>query len=300
VWCFRVRLPQMVAFVCRFVSTGALLGLLAVMAGSTGVHADGGVDSDADIVAEEGFVRFENNHLTANISSMSLSAVLLEVGTQSGALVTLDGFADRTASDRFADVPIEDALRRLLPNENFTVIYLKKRGPDGQVTGAQLKEIHVYGSGGPRVSNADTAARAPAGPDAEGADGELMQQFSAFLQRHKAVDIAADSQLAAALNTSTAPLTTLMKEAMQNADPTIRGEATKAVAGVFDEDPQSPDLVGGRGRIANDKVDKIASALYASGGEHTEEFLRGMGRNLKTPALRLKANQILARVRRMN
>jgi hypothetical protein len=278
---------------------GAVVCLLAAVGGPTGARADD-VGSEADIVAEEGFVRFEDNHLTANISSMSLSAVLMEVGTQSGALVTLDGFADRTASDRFADVPIEDALRRLLPNENFTVIYAKERGPDGQVVGARVKEIHVYGSGGTRVSNADSAARAQAAPDAQGADGTLMQQFGAFLQRHKAVGIDADGELAGALNTSSPPLTTLMKEAIQNDDPTIRAEAAKVVAGVFDADPETPDLVGGRGRVASDKVDKMASALYASGGGYAEEFLRTMGRNLKTPALRLKANQILARIRRMN
>jgi hypothetical protein len=127
-----------------------------------------------------------------------------------------------------------------------------------------------------------------------------MQKFSAFLQRHKAVDIDAESGLAATLNTSTPALTSLIKEATQNADPTLRAEAAEAVAGVFDGDPEAPDLVGGRGGAASERVDKIASALYASGSAYTEEFLRNMARNLKTPALRLKANQILARVRRMN
>jgi hypothetical protein len=261
--------------------------------------AAGGVPEPtyAESASAEGYIRYENGRLTVNLGGALLSEVLVEVGRQSGVLVTLSGFTDRPVSDRFQDVPLEDALRRLLANENFTVTYAQERGMDGRVTGPRLKELHVYGSGGAAaISRADPG---PAAPDGAGtgqpAPGGMMEQFSGFLQRHQAVEIPQGSALAVALNTDRPPFTQLLSAAMKNQDPALRADAAEAIAHVFDGDPESPEIVGG----SPENVEAIASAVHTSGGENAEEFLRNMGRHLKTPALRLKANQILARVRRL-
>jgi hypothetical protein len=281
---------------------GALVSrkVLAAVGGVVCVLAAGGAlgPACADGASSEGYIRYENSRLTVNLGGMSLSEVLVEVGRQSGVLVTLSGFTDRPVSDRFKDVPLEDALRRLLANENFTVIYAKGRGVNGRVTGARLKEIHVYGSGGAtaisRVEPGPTSPDGAAAGEAPG-PGKIMEQFSGFLQRHQAVEIPEDGALAAALNTDRPPFTQLLSTAMKNEDPALRADAAAAIAQVFDGDPESPELVGG----SSENVEAIASAVHTSGGANAEEFLRNMGRHLKTPSLRLKANQILARVRRL-
>lgn len=268
--------------------------------GAVCVLAAGGVPgpAGADEVGGEGYIRYENSRLTVNLGGTLLSEVLVEVGRQSGVLVTLSGFTDRPISDRFRDVPLEDALRRLLANENFTVLYAQDRGVNGRVSGARLKELHVYGSGGATaISRTDPGPASTDGADAGqgGAPGGMMEQFSGFLQRHQAVEIPEGSALAAALNTDRPPFTQLLSAAMKNEDPALRADAAEAIAQVFDGDPESPELVGG----SSENVEAIASAIHTSGGANAAEFLRNMGRHLKTPALRLKANQILARVRRL-
>jgi hypothetical protein len=45
--------------------------------------------------------------------------------------------------------------------------------------------------------------------------------------------------------------------------------------------------------------DAIAAVVRAAGGPHAEEFLGLVARNLKDPAMRVRANQILARMRRL-
>jgi hypothetical protein len=82
---------------------------------------------------------------------------------------------------------------------------------------------------------------------------------------------------------------------MHEDDRTLRAEAAEMLAGVFDSDPDARELLAARGDTALDP-EAIASFVRASGGPHAEEFLGDMARHLKTPALRLKVNEIRARL----
>jgi hypothetical protein len=248
------------------------------------------------------FVRYEENRLSANVSGMSLQVLLMEIGQQSGAHVRLDGFTDRIVSDRFNELPLEDALRRLLPGESYTVMYAKETTPDGQIVGTRLKELHVYGTG----TSVATSQQPPSRPTAAGAEpdappnspGSVLKQFSGFVQRHNEIELEEGSELADALNSDRTSFSTLMTTALHEDDPALRAEAARVMAGVFDGDQEAKRLMNDEGGLGQN-VDAVAAVVHTSGGPHAEELLVHMGRHLRTPALRLRANQILARLRRL-
>jgi hypothetical protein len=249
------------------------------------------------------FVRYERNLLTVNVAGMPLYAFLVEVGRQSGAQISMDGVGGRTVSGSFTRLPLDEGLRRLLANENFTLIYAQERTADGQVIGTRLKGLQVYGSGGP-VTTASTSqptatesvvAAVEKPPDVK---GSVMEQVSHFLQKYENIPLPEGSALAQTLGAEQASAATLITTAMREDDPDLRTEAAQILAGVFDADPEAREL-GSSQRAAGMDLDAIAAVVRASGGDHSEEFLQEMASRLKTPALRLRTNQILARLRRL-
>lgn len=107
-------------------------------------------------------VRCEGDRLTLDVASMPLRTLLLEVGRQSGAQVRIEGLDERTVSEAFTRLPLDEAFRRLLGDSNFTLVYAGASETDGKPSSLRLKELRVYGGDGPVVSST-TAAR-PAAP----------------------------------------------------------------------------------------------------------------------------------------
>ena len=129
-----------------------LVTILVIGAGSGAAAADYLGEDDGGNV-----VRFEGDRLTLDVSDMSLRSLLLEVAQQSGARVQMDGVPDRSVSEAFTRLPIDEALRRLLGEQSFTLVYAERSRAGGGGAGLHLKELRVYGGEGPRL---DTASRA--------------------------------------------------------------------------------------------------------------------------------------------
>jgi hypothetical protein len=263
-------------------------------------------------VPEETGVRYERGHLTASADDMSLTTFLREVGRQSGAHVRFEGLADRQVSLSFERLPLDEALRRVLVQENFTLIYAEERGPQGQVVTTRLKELQVYGgrpadgapphparppqqaatAAGPPPA---TAAAAPTGTTAA-MPANLLGEFSQLFAKHESIPLTEGSHLAEALGAENASFEELLDTAMRADEAVVRTEAAQAIEGVFDTDAEMRQaLTRSAGSV---DAGAIASMLRASGSEHAEEMLRHMASNLKTAELRFKANEILLRLRR--
>jgi hypothetical protein len=239
---------------------------------------------------------------------MSLHALLLEVGRQVDAQVVIEGLEDRTVSDRFAGLPLDEALRRLLPRESFTLIYAEDRHPSGPDTGSRLKELHVYGSGGSGSASTRSIVTSGGSETRDAASGSLddvalsvaagplMARISSFLERNAAIELEEGSELAKALGAKHASPAELMAAGLNHDDSGVRDEAARVLAGVIDGDSDRAALVGERAHL---REDALAATLKKSGGPNSEEFVKNMGRYLETPALSLKANRILLELRRL-
>ncbi len=279
-------------------------GALAMVAFVAGAHAAGApvaIDEEVAAAPTVTNVRYVGDRLSVDVVSESLHRVLFEIGRQSGAQLRLEGVGDRQISDRFSDVPLDDALRRLFTSENFTLVYVRERDPGGRGTRSRLAELQVFGDGNEATTIRAAAptngtATAPAGVAPGLPSGTMMEQLAQLLERHAAIPVPPGGPLATALGADTASVQHVLATAMQTEDTAVRAEAARLLAGVFDGDPQTRALVGSA-ETSGVNTDVIAAAVRASGGPHAQDVLREIAINLRSPDLRVRANQILARLR---
>lgn len=151
-------------------------GVLSALATRPVLTASAQPDDELDAAGYLRVVRYESGRLSADITDMPLRSLLLELGRQSGARVRIDGLDDRNVSDAFEQLPLEEALRRLLGDRSFTLTYSQDRSGEGRAAVPQLKELRVYGgegavvtSPGRKPARKDSATRpTAAGPSAAG------------------------------------------------------------------------------------------------------------------------------------
>jgi hypothetical protein len=144
------------------------------MALSSTAHAD----ESGDVV------RCDGNRLTLDVAGMPLRALLVEIGRQSGAQVRIDASGEETVSDAFNSIPLEEALRRLLGERSFAMVYTETVTGGRAAPVLRLKELRIYGGDGALVAaqagRPTSAARpAAAGPTAAGPAADRAPQPTA-------------------------------------------------------------------------------------------------------------------------
>jgi hypothetical protein len=112
------------------------------------------VPSDDAIGDEDDYlVRYVDGRLTVDVVNMPLEDLLMELGRQSGARVRLEGLDNRTVTDAFNRLSLDEALRRLVAEKNFSLTYAEQRDPNGKLVEMRLKELNVYGGRGSVSTN---------------------------------------------------------------------------------------------------------------------------------------------------
>jgi hypothetical protein len=96
-------------------------------------------------------VRYRNDKLSVNVTDMPLTDVLKELGRKSGAEIKGEVRQPRNVTTEFEDVPLTEALERLLGEQNFTLTY----GDDGGLKTVELR-------GGPEAPTKPKEAAAAA------------------------------------------------------------------------------------------------------------------------------------------
>jgi hypothetical protein len=125
-----------------------LLSLLCLLSPGTAVWSQGhgrpgegprqgSAAPGLDIVVQQG-------RLSVNVQAADLAEVLAHIGRQAGIRVSPGPSAGTRVSARFADVPLEDGLRRLLRGASLSHLFLYATGPSGSVT---IAEVRILGAG---------------------------------------------------------------------------------------------------------------------------------------------------------
>lgn len=137
----------------RRLRCATVCGLLTALL-SQAVHSSDAQPDDRVNPGEYASVfRYESNRLSANVTDMPVRSLILELGRQSGARVRIDGLENRTVSDSFERLPLEEALRRLLGDRSFTLIYSQEQNVEGHTISPRLKELRVFGGEGAVVTS---------------------------------------------------------------------------------------------------------------------------------------------------
>jgi hypothetical protein len=150
---------------------------------------------------------YRSDRLSVRLERVPLDEVLTEIAAASGAEVRGAPSNARDVTADFEDVPLPEALHRLLGDQNFMLRY-------GE--GDRLRTIELFGGAGDSPTVSLSAASAPTRSPAAGSTlpQEVAVAMSA-LARHPPVPV--DGSLAAALGSETATLHAALSKALRGA-----------------------------------------------------------------------------------
>jgi len=230
-------------------------------------------------------VSYQNDRLSVRLVEAPLEEVLANLGQASGAdvLGTLQQPRDVTAE--FDDVPLAEALERLLGDQNFVLAYGR---------GDRLRAIKLLG--GP-LAPIKVAVTSPPVPEVAPPKSDVPQPRDpggavAMLDGHPAVPIS--GRLAQALGTDAASFRQLFDAAAHNEDAAVRAEAMRAFMRALDAEPDFRELML---RALNTLDDfTLTQMLYGLAGSHAVEMASEIAAHAHGSELRSRARGILLRL----
>jgi hypothetical protein len=227
---------------------------------------------------------YKSDRLSVRLQSVPLEEVLAQIAATSGAEVRGTPLNARDVTADFDDVPMPEALHRLLGDQNFMLRYAE---------GDRLRTIELFGG----ARDASVALSAASSPTRSPAAGSPLPQGVAIamsaLARHPPVPV--QGSLADALGSDKATLPQLLEAATRQQDPAVRSEAFRLSLNAFETEPELRDKVlhalGGADEAA------LSKALRGSAGLRAEELANQIASEAQTPELRAKALSLLNRLR---
>ena len=246
--------------------------------------------SSAPAVAEPSppIVTYRSDQLSVRLEKVPLDEVLAELGRVSGAEIQGAPREPRDITAQFDDVPLPEALHRLLGDQNFMLRYGERD---------RLRTIELFGGPQePREASTTSPAAGSAGAPSPAAGSKMPQSFAivlSVLEQHPPV--AVTGGLAAALGGNTATFRQLFDAATNQQDAGLRTEAFRASLKAFEAEP---DL---RGRVLTllAGMDEVAlgQALRGIAGTQAEAIANQVATEAQTGELRSKALSVLQRLR---
>ena len=222
--------------------------------------------------AERAKVLYGNDRLSVHAERVPLHDVLEAFAKASGAEICGSPRESRDVTIEMKDVPLSEALRRLLGDQNFTLSY----GEAGRLRALELVAPSQPGD-------------VPAAVDAWGLPAAA---FAAF-ERHVRVPL--DDRLATALGTQTATLAQLFTTGLRHHDPDVRAAAIGTWLRTFEEDRELRanvlHLVGSMDDMA------VMRVLRGVAGRRADELLARIAGQAQDSDLRTKASSLLEQLR---
>jgi hypothetical protein len=242
------------------------LALVFALSGVFAAHAD---------------VRFERDRVTARFQATPVGEAIRALATATGGEVRGGVVAPRDVTLELHEVPLEEALGRLLGEQNFTVRY----GEDGRVKTIVLQ-------GGP-----EAPAPLPVAPPAAGVPADEKPTFplvlSRMFNRHR--PLALSKSLADKLGEDTASKPRLLEVATGDDDGITRALATQVVLGALERESRyRRSFLRSLHRLPPEELSAIASG---PSGERFEELLSHLAAHSREPTLQKKAGVVLDQLR---
>lgn len=220
--------------------------------------------------AAEPVVHYRAGRVTVHVQGMSLAAVLQAIGRDSGALVRGE-IPRRDVTADLDDVPLDDALGRLLGRDSFALTYAR----DGRLRSIDLLAIGKAGPAWP--------------PPGIGAPIDVAPERAQAVMGRR-LDVG--GRLAAALGTQRPTAGELVHAAFRQEDWNVRGDAQRRVLAAFAADPELQDVFSRTLRAVDD--DTLARIFRDWNVDGAKEFMRALAMRAREPELRAKAAAVLA------
>ena len=235
--------------------------------------------SQHDAGASPRLVEYHDDRLSVHLEKVPLADVLSELARISGGQIRGELRDQHDVTAEFRDVPLSDALHRLLGNQNFALVY----GRSGE-----LRAIRLLG--GPQTGAPKPPAVASLMPTTtlSPSPGNLLTLFA----RHAPLPVS--GRLAEAFGSNTATFEQLLNASLHNDDPAVRAEGLRVFIGGVEGDAELKNAVMGSLGAMDDQQ---ATALVQSiAGEHASEFIAGVVTRTRDGSLRTRGSIILERL----
>jgi hypothetical protein len=220
---------------------------------------------------EERLIALHGDALTVRLVNAPVTEVLEDIGRQSGAQIRGTVQIPRAISTEFADVPLPEALHRLLGDQDFALVY----SDTGQLRAVKLLDA----SDGPP----------PQPKPIETSTTELMRVVSG----HDPVKL--NGVLADAVGAPTASIVQLFDLGMGHDAPIVRLEAVRAMVALLESDERVRNALMTQLHFMDDV--QVTSFLRSRVGTHAEDFLQNVTVQSGSVALRERASSVLQRLR---
>lgn len=227
-------------------------------------------------------VSVEDGRLTAQLGSVPLADVLAAVAEQTGARLSVRGELGNARPQAFSDVPLREALPRLVqPNG----VILQFGSGDG--TDRRLVAIHAVAPGSPGKATSPTGIRFNARPGTQPKlwDYEESEKMPPPEQRIEVLQKLAKQRQP--------PLHAFTFVLGGDPDPTVRGAALGLIAGLPGEDAHRIVIQSVADADPELRIDALR--LLAAGREKPVNLLAQAARSDVEPSVRLAAIKMLGR-----
>lgn len=244
----------------------------------------GGVPALAEEAPPGRLVRCENDALTVRLSRVPVGDVLAEVGRQTGAEIRGQPREAREVSAEFDDVPLPEALNRLLAGQNFALVY---------GDGGKLRAVKLLGA--PLGSSTATSGLLPAIPTTTIAPTPISPLMLVQLfERHPPIPIA--GKLRDAVGTDTATFMQLIDVGLHNEEPLVRLEAIRATIQAIEAEPEL--RAGLLGAVSGMDQTEVVGIIRSAAGERAEEITMNVASQARNTEVRARASTLLQQLRK--
>ena len=243
------------------VATALIVGVL-VAAGATRV---------------EGAVEYRDGRLTVRVRDASLADVMRDVARETDAEVR-GRTADRLLTADLRDVPVRDALERLLGEHNFALTY----------EGGRLRVIELLGDAAPSPPRAAVVDGEPPADLVQA--GEVLDRFARSER-----PLRVSRRLAQALGTDRPTFLQVSTAALTSGDAGVRSRAFRASLQAIEGDP----AVRSAFAFAMERTADggLVEFMRRNAGANAEEIVARLARRAESRSVREKATSVLEQLR---
>lgn len=224
-------------------------------------------------------VLYQDDALSIHVTGVPLSEILDEVARQSGAKIRGQPREARDVQADFDSVPLPQALARLLPDQNFALVY--------GISGC-LERIRLIGGTAEPAAIAVVPARVPKPPSVS-----WLGRLSELIDHHPPV--AVDGVLADAVGSGKASLRELIELSLYHDDEAVRAEAVRVGMATLDGEPDFRSAV--MEELSGVDSGVLTALLRDSGSDHAEDVAMHVLDRGALPELKVKASAVVQRIR---
>ena len=226
-------------------------------------------------------VRYHDDKVSVDLHDAALDAVLKTLATESGAELVGTPRAERPVTMTFADVPLKEALERLVGAQNFTIKY---------DDAGKLKAIELRG--GPEAPR----ARKPEAPSPAEGNSTPPKWYAFYKAFDRPGTVPLSGDLKKALGKDEAGWDYLGNAAIGHSDPRVRAEALHAIAKALDQDPEMKAAVMDSLNAMTDE--ELAAFARKTMHYRAEDVVRNVLRETSDRELRVRAREVLRELRK--